>query len=337
MFDRSRFVDFVNVLLLCDGCSDNNSLHWNAILFNSPLQIRHSRARTRRYKQPCVYYSNSVASFHLELIGDLVFKLNPGHMGESIQVIVTTRHNNNRSATQSNYAFRDTRNLSSTVNFSTGLSIYGCNLLNLINIRNNESHYHPIPVRVSARQHGRVNQFKQCNHNNLITISRSPMVPTFKPSKAIDFCLLNAKSIKNKAGLINDFVVENNTDIMALTETWLLPGDADATVINDITPRGYIFKHVPRGGRGGGVGLMFKKHLSLKMKSSKKYKSFEHIDMLMKSSSKSLRIIIIYRPPPSKANRSNSELFFSEFGKLLEQLVTDRGETYSWRFQLSRR
>ena len=33
---------------------------------------------TKRCKRPCLYYANYTASFHLLLIGDLVFKLNPG-------------------------------------------------------------------------------------------------------------------------------------------------------------------------------------------------------------------------------------------------------------------
>ena len=37
-----------------------------------------TRTRIRRHKCPCAYYSNSTASFHVPLVGDLVFKLNPG-------------------------------------------------------------------------------------------------------------------------------------------------------------------------------------------------------------------------------------------------------------------
>lgn len=43
----------------------------------SSSAFRHGR-KIRRYKCPCVYYNNSTAVFHAELVGDLVFKLNPG-------------------------------------------------------------------------------------------------------------------------------------------------------------------------------------------------------------------------------------------------------------------
>ena len=67
------------------------SHHSNACLVyipaNYPIFLR--RPRIRRYRCPCAYYSNTSASFHPLLIGDLVFKLNPGSKG--IPVIVSTR------------------------------------------------------------------------------------------------------------------------------------------------------------------------------------------------------------------------------------------------------
>ena len=55
----------------------------------------------------------------------------------------------------------------------------------------------------------------------------------------VDFCLLNVRSIKNKAVILNDFVVYNKIDIMAFTETWLNPVEAEnLTFINELTPIG---------------------------------------------------------------------------------------------------
>lgn len=46
---------------------------------------------SRKHGCPCLYYANSDATFHLELTGDLVFKLNPGPLSRSIPTIVS-RH-----------------------------------------------------------------------------------------------------------------------------------------------------------------------------------------------------------------------------------------------------
>ena len=53
------------------------------------------RLRLRRHRRPIAYYPNSCASFHQLLIGDLVFKLNPGPERCGISTIVNSRHQNN--------------------------------------------------------------------------------------------------------------------------------------------------------------------------------------------------------------------------------------------------
>ena len=58
---------------------------------------------------------------------------------------------------------------------------------------------------------------------------------------------------------VKDLVVDQDIDILALTETWLRPGNIDDVAIRALCPTGYRFLHVPRGhSRGGGVGLLFK-------------------------------------------------------------------------------
>ncbi|CAB4007118.1 RNA-directed DNA polymerase from mobile element jockey, partial [Paramuricea clavata] len=64
--------------------------------------------------------------------------------------------------------------------------------------------------------------------------------------------------------IIKDFVVDKDTDILALTETWLPPSGNDL-IIGDLCPTGYSFLHTPRHGSiGGGVGLLFKESLNIK-------------------------------------------------------------------------
>ena len=53
-------------------------------------------------------------------------------------------------------------------------------------------------------------------------------------------------------------------DILALTETWLAPGNANDLEINETTPNGYAFLHAPRCTRGGGVAVIYRKSLHLK-------------------------------------------------------------------------
>ena len=43
-------------------------------------------------------------------------------------------------------------------------------------------------------------------------------------------CVLNARSVKNKALSIHDLISENNLDILVLTETWLTADSPDKIV-----------------------------------------------------------------------------------------------------------
>ena len=60
---------------------------------------------------------------------------------------------------------------------------------------------------------------RSVNFNNLIYVNCTREQKTyFMP---INFCLLNTRSINRKELFINDYVSENDIDILAMTETWL--------------------------------------------------------------------------------------------------------------------
>ena len=51
------------------------------------------------------------------------------------------------------------------------------------------------------------------------------------------------------------------------------------------------------------------------------YRSFEFTDYSLDYWSSSLRIVVVYGPPPSEKNRLNVPLFLDEFSSLLERLI----------------
>ena len=61
-------------------------------LFKRPFYLFFGLPRIRRCKRPCSYYPNTTASFHVQLIGDLVYKLNPGPVGLADKVLRSTIH-----------------------------------------------------------------------------------------------------------------------------------------------------------------------------------------------------------------------------------------------------
>lgn len=104
---------------------------------------------------------------------------------------------------------------------------------------------------------------RSCHNNCLIKPMLIPAA-TRCTSKPIDFALLNTRSVCNKSSLVKDHVVDNDNDLLAMTETWLSDSDMDAYVIRDLCPTGYQLFNVPRGRRGGGVALLYKNLLKFK-------------------------------------------------------------------------
>ena len=77
---------------------------------------------------------------------------------------------------------------------------------------------------------------------------------------------------------------------------------------------------------GGGVGLLYKTVLNVKSRpTNPSFKRFEYMDCTF-IHYKSVRIIVVYRPPPSTDNALTVDLFFNEFSILMEEVITSNAE-----------
>lgn len=65
--------------------------------------------------------------------------------------------------------------------------------------------------------------------------NRSPK-PSTNVKNLIHFCLLNARSLNNKSLAVNDYIVERDLDIFAITETWLKNSSESDFVLRDVCP-----------------------------------------------------------------------------------------------------
>ncbi|XP_052791884.1 uncharacterized protein LOC128226025 [Mya arenaria] len=117
----------------------------------------------------------------------------------------------------------------------------------------------------------------------------------------------------------------------AITETWL-GSSIDRECSSELVPTGYAMKHVPRSGRrGGGVALVYKTPIKVRIESSTKdniYSQFEHMDCNVMIGSHSLCFAVIYRPPVSKTNGLQSNIFLEqEWPKFLARYATSEKPT----------
>ena len=82
------------------------------------------------------------------------------------------------------------------------------------------------------------------NVHNLITLPLCKQVSKTR-DQGVRVCYVNAQSCRNKTLAIADHTLDNQHDMMAISETWL-NSSRDLNVIKDIVPNGYCIKHTPR-------------------------------------------------------------------------------------------
>ena len=116
---------------------------------------------------------------------------------------------------------------------------------------------------------------------------------------------INCESSYNKAATIADYILEHDLDICCLTETWL--NSDDTVTICELFLNGYeIISVPPKDRQGGGVAVIIKQLLSIKLNCSKDttFRSFEHLNSIVShpKHSQPLNLTIVYRPPRSNKN-----------------------------------
>ena len=125
-------------------------------------------------------------------------------------------------------------------------------------------------------------------------------------------CLWNSQSIRNKSDLLCDSVLDNNFDIIFITETWLK--EDDRVILGEIRPPGFSVLSLPRktACRGGGIAAVYDSNLKLKDCSDTlpEASSFE----LALFRNPQVNFLVIYRPPSGSLPSST---FFEEFEEVL--------------------
>lgn len=182
-----------------------------------------------------------------------------------------------------------------------------------------------IPVLVSLRKSRECRSkhpMSYCRVRTLVPVDMHRSTKRSVSNRGVNISLLNCRSVCNKAALVEQFVVGNHIDILAVTETWLTPDAMGKWLLQDCTPQGYKTFHVPRPiGRGGGLAFIYRQELLFSPHglSSPTFTSMEvSLARLTLSSSRTCGIILIYRPPHGSVTT-----FITEFADLLSLYCED--------------
>lgn len=133
--------------------------------------------------------------------------------------------------------------------------------------------------------------------------------------------LFNARSVCNKAVMLQELVLEKKIKLMAITETWLKEGD-DA-IITDLCPPNFnhYFKNrsSAKRSRGGGLAFLVSNEIKSEVLASESHETFESLTIKL-NGRKSLLLVLLYRPPPSQKNNFTVANFLNEFEEYLTNL-----------------
>ncbi|KAE8278033.1 hypothetical protein D5F01_LYC23909 [Larimichthys crocea] len=163
----------------------------------------------------------------------------------------------------------------------------------------------------TSRHHSR-STTRAVNHSVLAHLARSANTSTCSDSSALNFALLNIRSLTNKGQLIQDIITDNKLDFLCLTETWQQPNDF--TQLNESTPAGFVYISQPRAsGRGGGLAVIHRGTFSVSPVSVPAFSSFESTVCGLSGPVPTV-IATVYRPP-----KQNSE-FLNDFAAFLNHL-----------------
>ena len=178
-------------------------------------------------------------------------------------------------------------------------------------------------------------RYKHVNKGNSnVKQSLDHGVTVRKSVPGVKLGVINCQSISGKLDFVFDHIKEYQLDIVALTETWLSSENSkNKHVIDQCVAHGYSLHHSPRtsGRRGGGVGLLVSNAIKVTFKRihvSPLVTSFELMEAVLTICSVSLRLIVIYRMPPSKINGLKTGTFYEEFSEYPEKRFVDILETF---------
>jgi hypothetical protein len=159
-----------------------------------------------------------------------------------------------------------------------------------------------------------------------VEVNPGPPSPSF-----INLSHLNTRSSTSitpdldKPASIQEFISDNNLNLLSLSETWL-PPDTLPSTLNSLTPPNFSIINSPRTtGRGGGLAVIFHSNLSVSKLITASFTSFESLSVrvttTLSTNPFSFILLTIYRPPSS-----SKATFISEFATLLEDLATSPSE-----------
>ena len=169
--------------------------------------------------------------------------------------------------------------------------------------------------------------YNRCGYRPAVAIKTGITDPEVNKSSrrsavSLSIGWLNVQSLTNKTEAVSETIVDESLDVMALSETW--HADSGDVRLRLATPPGYAVVDNARStmvrrstDRGGGVAIIYRKHLRCSMVPLPSCTTFESICVRLSSTSGPIIMLNLYRPGSGRP----TALFFNELASVFEVLV----------------
>ena len=155
------------------------------------------------------------------------------------------------------------------------------------------------------------------NFNNLIHI-KPQSTKSASSTKLVKIATGNVQSLKNKEQPLLHQLIEQDIDILVVTETWLTKDDTvwlDACNFSKDTYRIQSANH--QNGKGGGLAHIHRSTSNAKLVARGQTRSFEYTTWLLVMKKKNITVTGIYHPPPK--NTITNRMFI---GDITDHLIS---------------
>ena len=333
-------VNILFIILLISGPlydGDESSLEtcldqtvWTSLTATLSSQ-KHQIYHLKYLKLTISYYDNSSSTFHLELLVSGDINPNPGpelSNNSSHPDASKSNYSASPSVSYSRSKLFDLRNKAKSPNSTHCLPPDILTHIQNLGILAEKPHHRRthrgkkagcrrakyIPVCAEQR-HDPFLQAEMDRYSNPNNFAQFPS----SSQNNIKAALWNARSTRNKTLSVYDFVLENNIDILFVTETWLC--EDDPVIIGELTPPSYSFLNIPRTQTDlyGGIGILYRSSLKLSIKQTDiKTITFEHA--IVTDVLRCVQYIVVYRPPPSAVNGFKTKDYLTEIDEFLSDV-----------------
>ena len=166
---------------------------------------------------------------------------------------------------------------------------------------------------------------RHINHNNLCELPHDPDQPILN-NKNIIFATVNTRSIKTNINIILDILNKECIDLIMVMESWLKCTPDCLSWLNSCGFNALGYKHdsVPRKGRrrGGGLLLIYKKHLTLLDSQELSIPNCEANIWKLAKNNHCFSCLGVYHPPPNQSNITLPQsIFITDFVDSLSLLI----------------